>query len=101
MKIGVFCREGFGRQGNVWSLTQILEGFALHPGKTLASKFNNIFSDRENLLRITCLVAKSCLTHCGPMDSSLAGSSVHGTLQARILEWIANSFSRGSSQPRD
>ena len=38
---------------------------------------------------------------CNPMDCSLPGSSVHGILQARILEWIAIPFSRGSSQPRD
>ena len=38
---------------------------------------------------------------CDPMDSSLPGSSVHGILQARILEWVAIHFSRGSSQPRD
>ena len=36
-----------------------------------------------------------------PMDCSLPGSSVHGIFQARILEWVAISFSRGSSQPRD
>ena len=36
-----------------------------------------------------------------PMDCSLLGSSVHGILQARILEWVAISFSRGSSQPRN
>ena len=36
---------------------------------------------------------------CDPMDCSLSGSSVHGILQARILEWVAISFSRGSSQP--
>ena len=47
------------------------------------------------------LVAQSCPTLCGPMDCSLPGSSVHGILQARILEWIAISFSRGFSQPRD
>ena len=35
------------------------------------------------------------------MDSSLPGSSVHGVLKARILEWIAIPFSSGSSQPRD
>jgi len=35
------------------------------------------------------------------MDCSPPGSSVHGILQARILEWVAISFSRGSSQPRD
>ena len=39
-------------------------------------------------------------TICGPMDCSPPGSPVHGILQARILEWIAISFSRGSSQPR-
>ena len=38
---------------------------------------------------------------CDPLDCSLPGSSVHGILQARILEWVAISFSRGSSQPRD
>ena len=42
----------------------------------------------------------SCLTLCNPMDLSLLGSSVHEILQARILEWIAIPFSRGSSQPR-
>ena len=38
---------------------------------------------------------------CDPMDRSPSSSSVHGILQARILEWIAISSSRGSSQPRD
>ena len=38
---------------------------------------------------------------CEPMDCSLPGSSVHGIFQARVLEWVAISFSRGSSQPRD
>ena len=42
-------------------------------------------------------VAQSCLTHCDPMDCSLPGSSVHGIFQARVLEWVAISFSRGSS----
>ena len=46
-------------------------------------------------------VAQLCLTLCDPMDCSLPGSSVHGIFQARILEWIAISFSSGSSQPRD
>ena len=38
-----------------------------------------------------------CLTLCDPMDCSPPGFSVHGVLQARILEWVANSFSRRSS----
>ena len=45
-------------------------------------------------------VAQSCPTLCDPMDSSLPGSAIHGIFQARILEWAAISFSRGSSQPR-
>ena len=40
-------------------------------------------------------VAQSCPTLCDPMDCSLSGSSVHGIFQARVLEWIAISFSRG------
>ena len=47
------------------------------------------------------LVAQSCPTLCDPMDCSLPGSSVHGISQARILEWVAIPFSRGSSRPRD
>ena len=43
------------------------------------------------------LVAKSCPTFCDPTDCSPPGSSVHGILQARILEWVAISFSKGSS----
>ena len=52
---------------------------------------------------ISCcwLVIKLCLTLCDPNDCSLPGSSVHGILQARILEWVAIPFSRGSSWLRD
>ena len=47
------------------------------------------------------LVAQSCVTLCNPVDCSPPGSSVHGILQARILEWVFIPFSRGSSWPRD
>ena len=46
-------------------------------------------------------VAQSCPTLCDPMDCSLSGSSIHGIFQARVLEWVAISFSRESSRPRD
>ena len=49
----------------------------------------------------SCLVVQSCLTLCDPRDYSLPGSSVHGIFQARILELVAISSSRESSQPRD
>ena len=45
--------------------------------------------------------AQSCQTLWDPMDCSLPGSSIHGIFQARILEWVAIFFSRGSSPPRD
>ena len=46
------------------------------------------------------LVAQSCLALCDPMDYGPPNSSVYGILRARILEWVAYPFSRGSSQPR-
>ena len=48
-----------------------------------------------------CLCALSCLTLCDPVDSSLAGSSIQGILQARILKQVVIPSSRGSSPPRD
>ena len=47
------------------------------------------------------LVARSCLILCNLMDCGLPGSSVYGIFQARILQWVAISSSRGSSQPRN
>ena len=55
----------------------------------------------KNLLESESEVVQSCPTLCDPMDCSLPGSSVHGIFQAIVLEWIASSFSRGSSQSRD
>ena len=72
----------------IWNWKEILPGFVL--GKGLES-----YGQSESS------VTQSCPTLCDPMDCSLPGSSVHGIFQARILEWVAISFSRGSSQPRD
>ena len=59
--------------------------------RTLKDKFPRSVSE----------VAQSCPTLCNPMDCSLPGPSVLEIFQAIVLEWIAISFSRGSSQPRD
>ena len=48
-----------------------------------------------------CLVARVCSTLCDPMDGSLPGSSIHGSFQARIPEWVDTHFSRGSSWSKD
>ena len=59
-------------------------------------------NDQRICTGISVLVsAQSCLTLCDPMDCSLPGFSVHEIFQARVLEWVAISFSRGSSWPRD
>ena len=54
-----------------------------------------------NLRKSENEVVQSCPTLCNPMDCSLQGSSIHGIFQARVLEWVAISFSRGSSRLRD
>ena len=54
-----------------------------------------------SLMKYESEVAQLCPTLCDPMDCSPPGSSIHGILWARILEWVAISFSRGSSWPRD
>ena len=67
---------------------------------------NGVTQSRTRLKRLSSsssskmTVAQSWPTLCDPIDHSLPGSSVHGILQARILEWVAIHFSRGSSQPR-
>ena len=52
-------------------------------------------------MKVKLSVAQSCLTLCDPVDYSPRGFSVHGFLQARIPEWVAISFSRGSFPPKD
>ena len=65
---------------------------------------NSLWTEKICVCACVCvcvLVILSCLTLCDPMDCSPPGSSVHGILQARILERVAISSSRRSSQPRD
>ena len=51
--------------------------------------------------KFVCVCSQSYSTLCSPMACHTPGSSVHGIFQARIGEWVATSYSRGSSQPRD
>ena len=50
---------------------------------------------------LTCMLSHPVVYHSDPTGYSLSGSSISGIFQARILEWVAISFSRGSPQPRD
>ena len=63
----------------------------------LALKFYDSIWLKESESEVT----QSCPSLRDPMDCSLPGSSVHGIFQARVLEWVAISFSRGSSRRRD
>ena len=68
----------------------------------VAGRFFTIWATREAytyMLHVKSL--QSCLTLCDPVDSSPPGSSIHGILQAGILEWVTMPSSRGSSWPRD
>ena len=60
--------------------------------------FSSLYSQK---MKVKVLVTQFCPTLYDTMDCSLPGSSVHGILQARILEWVAMPSSRGSSQPRN
>ena len=78
-----------------------------------ASRGSSRPGSKVDLLPLSCIgsplplvppeseVAQSCPTLCDRVDCSPPGSSIHGILQARILEWVAISFCRGSSRPRD
>ena len=70
----------------------------MYPGHSIY-EYNR--SKAKSHYNAVCPVAQSCLTLCDSVDCGPPGSSAHGFLQARILEWVAMSFSRGSSQPRD
>ena len=63
--------------------------------------YKNEFSAHPRNECIVCFITKSCPTLCEPMECSPPGSSVRGISQVRIMEWVAISFSRESSWPRD
>ena len=90
MKSGVSKRSAASVPWILESLTHLL----------LICTSSVTFCSRYLLMAVKVLVAQSCPTPCDPMGYGLPGSSVHGILQARILEWVAIPFSRGTSQPR-
>ena len=64
----------------------------------LLAMLQNLF---YSFVVVVTVVSKSCLTFCDPLRCTLQGSSVHGSSQAGILEWVAMPASRGSPQLRD
>ena len=78
----------------------MIPSLGLHPALGLLPSFES-FVPFAGVKTCACSVVQSCPTLCDPVDCSPPGASVHGILQARILEWAAMSSSRGSSRPRD
>ena len=89
---------------NGHGLSVCLHVMAFDFHQSVRIKSNNIIYIIDiNIISVimSVLSRQSCPTLCDPMDCSPPGSSVHGILQSRTLEWDAICFSRGSSEPRD
>ena len=92
-----------GKQWKQWqtSFSQVPTSLQI---VTEATKLRHLLLGRKAIINLDSIFKVKLLSRvrlCESVDCSLPGSSVHGILQARILEWVAISFSRGSSQPRD
>ena len=109
----IFCSQWMALTHNGWNLwrpskpTSSSQKRKLWPGKVKIMSWvypvADIFKGAKSfsVACVCALLLYSCLTLCDPTDCSPSGSSVHGILQARTLEWAAISFSKGSSWPRD
>ena len=102
--LSVFCymqiQEDSHLQNRKKDLTRPRSAGALILDFPAARAMINVHCLSQHLLCV-CSVVQSCPTLYHPMGFSLPGSSVHEIVQARILEWVAISYSRGSSQPKD
>ena len=88
------CISQPGGQHQVTLPGELREG---DPGSPTLSKWAKRGDAGRGFLRVKVLVAQSCLTVCDPVDCSPPGSSVHGILQARRVEWVAMPSSGASS----
>ena len=95
-----FSEQKAGKAGMCISLCY-LNPIASQSEGTLSETLREGVLHSEKAPEGVCLVSQSCPTLCDLMECGPPGSSVHGILQARILEWVAIPLSGGSSQPRD
>ena len=79
----------------------VLDRIMFLPNSCVEVSIPNVIISGDKIFNSESVVDYLCLTLCNPIDYSLPGSSVHGIIQARILEWVAICFSSISSQPRD
>ena len=96
--------KALGMTGVLTAVSALLVSWP-HPRRPcLANRAPSVRAVTRHRLCFSAAAAAQSLSHvrlCDPVDCSPPGSSVHGILQARILEWVAISSSRGSSRPRD
>ena len=96
---GYGCRitaTGYPERATLWGHAKLRGGMSEAGTGTLGTEA----SPSNAAMVCTCKSLQSCPTVCNPMDCSLPGSSVHGILLERILEWVAMTSPRGSSRPR-
>ena len=88
--------------GMAWCIIKaiwLLKVFQLIAATSFFTGLSHIFREKDDCCAMLCCC--SVVSDLCPMDCSLRGSPVREILQARMLEWVATAFSRGSSQPRD
>ena len=91
----LFFKTSWNFFSNIFNL-KLFESANVEPRDTYIQRATYINTHKHTHTQISVSsVAQSCLTLCSPVDCSPPGSSIHGILQARILEWVAISFSRG------
>ena len=84
-----------------WANERNFHDFLVESKAEACKRSGGLWSNGNHGVCVHAKSLQSCLTLCDPMDCSPPGSSVRGILQARILEWVAIPFSRGSYPPRD
>ena len=99
------CSAGRSSRFHKWKINRRIFECQRHMNKVKRSVTERTYMwhrDQDQPLHVKReSVPQWCLTLCDPVDRSPPGSSVHGILQARILEWVAMPFTRGSSWPRN
>ena len=95
-------RERYSRNNHLINKETYLASQQITCNRTFLLADSFAFAKGTKLfMQVKVLVAQSCLTFCCSMDCSPPAISIHGILQAVMLEWVAILFSRGFSQPRD
>ena len=104
----LYCRmKSKNKQSGAFEDISVAGSYRTAPKTSLKTVLKTLSFTKKTILSFSILnllcapCAQVSLSFCSPLDCSLPGSSAHGILQARILKWVAISYPRGSSWPRD